>query len=139
MLDIGLQELFAGIVQHGHGAIFALELLLTFLIVGVALSVTDHTRGAKGLGSAPLAIGLSITACESSCTFYSVGMNPVRMLCPAVVAAWSTKAHHTSNDWSRIWIYCAAPLVGGLLAGLVYRFVLNLKLNKNAEESSLSA
>lgn len=129
LLSTNLQEHYGGIIPHGHFAIFALESLLSFVLVAVALSVTDPTRGGKGLGSASLSIGLSLTACEYSCTFYSVGMNPVRMLSPAVVACWAT-AHSTSKDWSRVWIYCVAPLVGGITAGLVYRFVLNLKVRE---------
>lgn len=95
----------------------------------MSLSVTDPLRGSRGLGSAALAIGLSITACECSCTFYMVGINPVRMLSPAVVATWSERSHANSRDWSRLWIYCVAPLLGGLISGLVYRFALNLKVS----------
>ncbi|XP_075977005.1 aquaporin-like [Anticarsia gemmatalis] len=95
--------------------IFALEFLMTFLVVAVTLSVTDMNRGARGLGSGPLAIGLAITACICACHPYTMSMNPIRSLGPALM----------TNIWYDHWVYWVGPLAGGSVAGLVYRFLLS--------------
>ncbi|CAB3255988.1 unnamed protein product [Arctia plantaginis] len=94
--------------------IFGLEFLMTFMLVAVVLSVIDTTRGARGLGSAPLAIGLSITAGICSCSPYTASMNPIRSLGPAVIM----------NRWDSHWVYWVGPMAGGLVAGLTYRCLL---------------
>ncbi|KAJ8720408.1 hypothetical protein PYW07_012451 [Mythimna separata] len=96
--------------------IFVLEFLMTFLLVAVVLSVTDYARGARGLGSSSLAIGICITGCLCSSLPYTGSLNPVRTLGPAVVM----NIHHMH------WVYWVAPLLGGLVAGLVYRCVLGV-------------
>jgi aquaporin Z len=40
-------------------------------------------------------------------------MNPARSFGPALVA----------NDFTGLWIYLAAPVIGGVIAGLIYLFL----------------
>ncbi|CAD0197944.1 unnamed protein product [Chrysodeixis includens] len=96
---------------------FLLEFLMTFLLVAVVLSVLDPYRGAKGLGSTPLAIGVCIAGCICSGTPYTGSLNPVRTLGPAVIM----------GIWKFHWGYWAATMLGGFVAGLVYRFILRIK------------
>jgi glycerol uptake facilitator-like aquaporin len=44
-------------------------------------------------------------------------MNPARSLGPALVA----------NDFNGLWIYLAAPIIGGAIAALVYWFLRDEK------------
>ncbi|KAJ0175938.1 hypothetical protein K1T71_008112 [Dendrolimus kikuchii] len=94
--------------------VFFLEFLQTFTLVSVFCSVTDTKRGARGLGSAALAVGLTVTACQCSCLPYTSCLNPVRALGPALVM----------NLWTLHWVYWVAPIFGGMFAGLVYKFLL---------------
>ncbi|KAH9640048.1 hypothetical protein HF086_017609 [Spodoptera exigua] len=99
---------------------FALEFLMTFLLVSVVLSVLDPKRGSRGLGSSPLAIGICITGCLCSSIPYTSSLNPVRSLGPAVIM----------GIYEVFWVYWVGPLLGGLVAGIVYRFVLGVTHNE---------
>ncbi|XP_063385488.1 aquaporin-like [Cydia fagiglandana] len=93
---------------------FGLEVLETFLLVSVALSVTDPRRSARGVGSAALAIGLSAAASLCAVTEYKASLNPVGHLATSIYLKSSPN-----------WVYWGGPLLGGLLAGLVYRYILS--------------
>jgi MIP family channel proteins len=93
---------------------FVVEALGAFLLVLTVLAVALGIRAKKEW--APLAIGL---------TFAAIGMvfgpltgasvNPARWFGPALV----------SGDFTDAWVYILAPLVGGALAFLFYRFVIS--------------
>ena len=84
---------------------FVLEVILTFLLMLVILSVST---GAKEKGiTAGIVIG-SVIALEAMFAgpICGASMNPARSLAPALVSG------HASD----VWIYVAAPLLGALLA-----------------------
>eukprot|EP00794_Sanderia_malayensis_P002954 gene2954-3405_t len=99
---------------------FALEGVLGFLLCFVFLSATDpkrridNNRPSSGFGP-PLAYGLMTTAGHLMAIQYTgCGMNPARVLGPAVV----------KNIWPNYhWIYWAGPIAGGLLAGTFYALI----------------
>ena len=84
---------------------FVLEVVLTFLLMLVILSVST---GAKEKGiTAGIAIG-SVVGLEAMFAgpISGASMNPARSLAPALV----------SGNLEHVWIYIAAPLLGALLA-----------------------
>ncbi len=93
---------------------FIVETLGAFLLVLTVLAVALGIKAKKEW--APLAIGL---------TFAAIGMvfgpltgasvNPARWFGPALI----------SGDFADAWVYILAPLVGGALAFLFYRFVIS--------------
>ena len=100
---------------EGVGDIRALlaEILVTFILMFVIISVATDERAPAGV--APLAVGFAL-----ACGVFIAGpitggsLNPARTLGPMVVA----------GQFSAVWVYVVGPIVGAVLAALVYdRFV----------------
>ena len=114
-------DVHAGFASNGYGlhspggysllACLVCEVVMTFFFLVVILGST-HTRAPKGF--APIAIGLGLTLIHLiSIPVTNTSVNPARSTGPALFAGgW---AH------SQLWLFWAAPLMGGLLGGLVYR------------------
>jgi len=96
-------------VTQGFGIEFFISFVLVMVVFGAA---ADENNAANLKGSAPLAIGLSITACHLfAIPLTGASMNPARTLGPNIVAGWTKD----------LWLYLLAPSLGGLAAGLLYQ------------------
>ena len=110
-----------GLGQNGYGvgylgeysltAALVFEFVMTFLFVTVIL-------GATGSGSAPgfagLAIGLTLAAIHLvGINVTGVSVNPARSIGPALFVGGTALA--------QLWVFIAAPLAGGVLAGVIYK------------------
>ncbi len=99
------QTLGATLPAGGIAQSFVLEVILTFLLMFVILSVST---GAKEKGiTAGIAIG-AVIAVEAMVAgpICGASMNPARSLAPAVV----------SGHVTALWVYLIAPVIGALLA-----------------------
>jgi len=95
------------------GGAFVVETVLTLLFVLVILLVTDKAATA---GFAGLAIGATLTAVHLvGIPLTGTSVNPARSLGPALFEGGDRLAH--------VWLFILAPLVGGVLAAVVYPFV----------------
>jgi aquaporin Z len=96
------------------GAALLTEVLMTMVFLLVILGATDR-RAAKGMG--PLAIGLALTLIHLiSIPVTNTSVNPARSTGPAlIVGGWAL---------SQLWLFWLAPLLGGAIAGIAYRFVV---------------
>jgi MIP family channel proteins len=92
-----------------YGGAFVLEAIGTFFLVNTVLHVA--VRGAAGQ-LAPFAIGMTVTVCILMFGALTGGsVNPARTIGPAVA----------TGVYDGIAIYLVAQLVGGTIAGVLYR------------------
>lgn len=89
------------------------EIFLTFGFLFVIMGATD--RRVPG-GFAPIAIGLSLTLIHLiSIPVTNTSVNPARSTGPALfVGGWAL---------GQLWMFWVAPIVGGVLGGVIYRAV----------------
>jgi aquaporin Z len=96
--------------KYALGAGFVAEVVLTFMFLIIILGATD-TRAPQGF--APIAIGLGLTLIHLiGIPVTGVSVNPARSTGPAVwVGGWAL---------GQLWLFWVAPLIGAVLAGVVY-------------------
>lgn len=100
--------------EYSLGAALVFEAVMTFLFVTVILGATGAGSAA---GFAGLAIGLTLTAIHLvGIHVTGVSVNPARSIGPALFAG--------GTALSQLWVFIAAPLAGGAVAGLVYKIGL---------------
>ncbi len=99
------------------------ELVGTFVLVLGALLLAKPEMKLGALDALPIAllvlgIGLSL----GGPTGYAI--NPARDLGPRIIHALLPIKNKRNSDWSYAWIPVVGPIAGGVLAALVFRFVL---------------
>lgn len=116
-------ELSSGLAANGYGdhspggyslaAGLLIEIVMTFMFLVIILGATDK-RAPKGF--AGIAIGLGLTLIHLiSIPVTNTSVNPARSTGPAIFV----------GDWAlcQLWLFWVAPIVGAILAGLVYRWL----------------
>lgn len=102
-----------GLFNDDPTASFIIEIILTFVFVLAILGVTSKKEFS---GSAGIVIGLTLTLVHIfGIHFTGTSVNPARSLGPAIFVGGEALAN--------VWVFLLAPLVGGLLAALVYKFL----------------
>ena len=116
-------DVSAGFASNGYGehspggysllAALVAEVVMTMMFLLVILGATDKRAPA---GFAPIAIGMCLTLIHLiSIPVTNTSVNPARSTAVAVfVGDWAT---------SQLWLFWVAPIIGGLLGAVVYRFI----------------
>ena len=112
-----------GFASNGYGAhspggysllaALVCEVVMTAFFLIVILGATDKRVPA---GFAPIAVGLCLTLIHLiSIPVTNTSVNPARSTGPALFV----------GDWalSQLWLFWVAPLIGAVLAGVIYRWV----------------
>jgi aquaporin Z len=116
----GFDLVKSGLASNGYGdhspgkyalhAGFVIEVVLTFMFLIIIQGATDM-RAPQGF--APIAIGLALTLIHLiGIPVTNVSVNPARSTGPALwVGGWAI---------GQLWLFWVAPLIGAVLAGVVY-------------------
>ena len=104
----------ANALYEGNIALSILiEIILTFVFVIAILGVTSKIENSAVSG---IVIGLTLTLVHIlGISFTGTSVNPARSFGPALFVGGDALAN--------IWVFLVAPLVGGVLAALVYKFL----------------
>jgi aquaporin Z len=97
--------------QSGFSDVQALvfETVLTAIFLLVILASTKHASALAALAIPLTLVGIHLAAVP----FTGASVNPARSIAPALLG----------GDLSKLWIYLVAPVVGAVIAALVYRAV----------------
>ena len=113
----------AGFASNGYGehspggysltSALVTEVVMTFMFLIIILGATDKRAPA---GLAPVAIGLGLTLIHLiSIPVTNTSVNPARSTGVALIeGGWAI---------SQLWLFWVAPIVGAVLAGLVYKWL----------------
>ncbi|GGC85212.1 MIP family channel protein [Enterococcus wangshanyuanii] len=107
--------------QNGFGDLSAVgallvEIILTFIFVLVIMTVTSAKKGNAKL--AGVVIGLTLTMIHLvGIPLTGTSVNPARSLGPAIFVG--------GDALSQLWVFIVAPLIGGVLAALVAKYLLD--------------
>jgi len=116
-------DLAKGFASNGYGehspghyslvSGFVAEVVLTMMFLFIIMGAT---HGKAPAGFAPIAIGLGLTLIHLiSIPITNTSVNPARSTGPALfVGGWALE---------QLWMFWVAPLIGGVLGGLIYRWL----------------
>jgi aquaporin Z len=123
IIAVGNGSSIGGFAANGYGehspghynliSALVTEIVMTFMFLIIILGATDE-RAPKGF--AGIAIGLGLTLIHLiSIPVTNTSVNPARSISQALfVGGWAIE---------QLWMFIAAPVIGAVLAGAVYRFL----------------
>jgi aquaporin Z len=120
----------AGFAANGYGdhspgsyplqSALVCELVMSFMFVLIVLGAT-HSRAPVGFAGIAIGLGLALVHLISI-PITNTSVNPARSTGPALfVGGWAV---------AQLWLFWLAPLLGGALAGVLYRQVLQRELSE---------
>jgi aquaporin Z len=109
-----------GFGEHSPGgynmmSAFVTEFIMTFMFIIIIFGATEKDRAREAF--AGIAIGLALTLIHLiSIPVTNTSVNPARSLSQAVfVQGWALE---------QVWLFIAAPILGAIVGGMVYKNVL---------------
>lgn len=100
-------------VNFGMVGALVTEIVMTFMFLIVILGAT-HKNASPGFGG--MAIGLALTLIHLiSIPVTNTSVNPARSTATAIFAG--------ADAMGQLWLFWVAPIVGAILAGIVYKFM----------------
>ena len=104
----------------GVGGALIVEVVLTFIFVLTILGVTSSESNGSIAG---IVIGLTLTFVHIvGIPLTGTSVNPARSIAPALLAG--------GESLSNVWVFILAPLVGAVLAAIVFRYLSKAKMQK---------
>ena len=118
-----------GLFENNIWASLLIEIILTFVFVLAIIGVTSK----KEYGSvAGIVIGLTLTLIHIFGIYFTgTSVNPARSFGPAIFAG--------GEAFTNVWVFIVAPLVGGVLAALVYKLIAGCDCAEEEAEEAPAA
>ncbi|MBT5200252.1 MAG: MIP family channel protein [Thaumarchaeota archaeon] len=116
----GPSELLGGSMMSA----FIVEFILTFFLVTVIFMTAVHKKAPKSVYGAVIG-GMIFLLHLVGVPLTGASMNPARSLSPAIFAG-------DTGLWEVQWLYWVAPILGGIVAGLIMNYVYVNKAEKEA-------
>ena len=116
--DLGKGFATNGYAEHSPGHYDLLSALLTEIVMTMLFLfvIMGSTHGKAPAGFAPLAIGLCLTLIHLvSIPVTNTSVNPARSTGPALIVGGAAL--------TQLWLFWVAPLIGGVLGGVIYRWL----------------
>lgn len=120
-VNFGTQGGPSELINNSVGSGFAIEAILTFFLVTVIFMTAVHKRASPGWHGFTIG-GMVFLIHLIAVPLTGASVNPARTFGPALI----------SGFWEFHWLYWAAPILGGIVAGLV----MNHVFVKQAEQSA---
>ncbi|MCP8307439.1 MAG: aquaporin [archaeon] len=92
---------------------FIIELILTFFLVFTIMGVAVDERAPQGFAGLIIGLVLAMDIWIGG-ALTGAAMNPARTFGPALA----------SGNWTAHWVYWLGPIIGGLIAALIYKYLL---------------
>jgi aquaporin Z len=104
-------------LSPGGYSLLAALVIEVVLTAGFLMVILGATRKGLPAGFAPIAIGLALTLIHLiSIPVTNTSVNPARSTGPALFVG--------GENLSQLWLFWLAPIVGGVIGGLAYRYIL---------------
>ena len=128
-------EIGKGVLWGGHGgpgellnfsmaSAFVVEIILTFFLVVVIFMTAVHKKAPKSVYGAAIG-GMVFLLHLVGIPLTGASMNPARSFAPAIATG-------DSGLLEVQWLYWAAPIIGGIIAGVITNYVYVNKAEKEA-------
>ena len=128
-------EIGKGVLWGGHGgpsellnfsmeSAFIVEIILTFFLVVVIFMTAVHKKAPKSVYGAAIG-GMVFLLHLVGVPLTGASMNPARSFAPAVATG-------DAGLLEVQWLYWAAPIIGGIIAGVIMNYVYVNKAEKEA-------
>ena len=115
-----------GLYHNGWKRSLLVEVILTFVFVLVILFVTSQKKYEKCAG---LVIGFTLTLVHIFGIYFTgTSVNPARSFGPALIKAFAGD----SSALSCYWVFLVGPLVGAVIAAIVFKFLFKSEEKKLA-------
>ena len=125
-VNFGTQGGPSELLNHSIMAGITVEIILTFFLVTVIFLTAVHKKAPAGIHGISIG-GMVFLLHLVGVPLTGASMNPARTFGPAVV----------SGFWELHWIYWIAPIIGGIIAGVIMNYVFVNKAESETKTESL--
>ena len=135
--EIGKSVLWGGhggpseLLNHSVMSGFVVEVILTFFLVLVIFMTAVHKKAPKSVYGASIG-GMVFLLHIVGIPLTGASMNPARSFAPAIVTG-------DAGLLEIQWLYWLAPIIGGIIAGVIMNYVFINKDEQEAKSSSRSS